>query len=222
MRILLVDDSLPLLRSMRHGLECSGYAIDAVDNGNDGLSYALTGVYEVIVLDLNLPGMDGLSVLREMRRRNCDSHVLIVSARDQVEDRIAGLELGADDYLIKPFSFDELKARIKALVRRKFNDKQPIMKLNGLTIDTSVCEAWSGNDRVTLSPKEFSVLEALCRHRGKILSRDQLIEKTTDYNREISENAIDVVVCGLRKKLKDVGVADMIQTKRGFGYFVNP
>ena len=222
MRILLVDDSLPLLRSLRHGLESSGYAIDAVDNGNDGLSYVLTGVYDVIVLDLNLPGMDGLSVLREMRRRECDTHVLIVSARDQVEDRIAGLELGADDYLIKPFAFDELKARIKALVRRKFNDKQPVMKLNGLTIDTSVCEAWAGNDRIVLSPKEFSVLEALCRHRGKILSRHQLIDKTTDYDREISDNAIDVVVCGLRKKLKDVGVANLIQTKRGFGYFVNP
>ena len=222
MRILLVDDSLPLLRSLRHGLESSGYAIDAVDNGNDGLSYVLTGVYDVIVLDLNLPGMDGLSVLREMRRRECDTHVLIVSARDQVEDRIAGLELGADDYLIKPFAFDELKARIKALVRRKFNDKQPVMKLNGLTIDTSVCEAWAGNDRIVLSPKEFSVLEALCRHRGKILSRHQLIDKTTDYDREISDNAIDVVVCGLRKKLKDVGVEDLIQTRRGFGYFVSP
>ena len=221
MRILLVDDSLPLLRSMRHGLESSGFAIDAVDNGNDGLSYVLSGVYDVIVLDLNLPGMDGLSVLREMRRRLCDTHVLIVSARDQVEDRIAGLELGADDYLIKPFSFDELKARIKALVRRKFNDKQPVLKIDGLTIDTSVCEARTGNDRVALSPKEFSVLEALCRHRGKILSRNQLIDKTTDYDREISENAIDVVVCGLRKKLRDVGVADFIQTKRGFGYFVN-
>lgn len=221
MRILLVDDSLPLLRSMRHGLESSGFAIDAVDNGNDGLSYVLSGVYDVIVLDLNLPGMDGLSVLREMRRRLCDTHVLIVSARDQVEDRITGLELGADDYLIKPFSFDELKARIKALVRRKFNDKQPVLKIDGLTIDTSVCEARTGNDRVALSPKEFSVLEALCRHRGKILSRNQLIDKTTDYDREISENAIDVVVCGLRKKLRDVGVADFIQTKRGFGYFVN-
>ena len=220
MRILLVEDSLPLLRSMRHGLDRSGFAVDAVADGNEGLSYALTGVYDVMVLDLNLPGLDGLSVLREMRRRDCDTHVLIVSARDQVEDRIAGLELGADDYLIKPFSFDELKARIKALVRRKFNDKQPILKINGLTIDTSICEARAGNNRVLLSPKEFSILEALCRHRGTILSRNQLIDKTTDYGREISDNAIEVMVCGLRRKLRDVGIHSLINTKRGFGYFV--
>ena len=118
-------------------------------------------------------------------------------------------------------SFNELKARIKALLRRKFNDKQPILKINGLTIDTSVCEARAGNNRVLLSPKEFSVLEALCRHRGKILSRNQLIEKTTNYGREISDNAIDVVVCGLRRKLKDVGVEGLVNTKRGFGYFVD-
>jgi DNA-binding response OmpR family regulator len=220
MRILIVEDSDSLRRTLKHGLENSGFAVDAVDNGNDGLSYVLSGVYDVVVLDLMLPGRDGLEVLREMRKAGCNTHVLIASARDQVQDRIAGLELGADDYLIKPFSFEELTARIKALIRRRFNDKQVVFKVDELTIDTASCEVRSGNGRIQVSPKEFSVLEALCRHRGNILSRNQLIDKTTGFDREISENAIDVVVCGLRKKLRDAGAPAVIQTKRGFGYFV--
>lgn len=221
MRILIVEDSDPLRRSLSHGLEHCGFAVDAVDNGNDGLQYVLTGVYDVLVLDLMLPGRDGLSVLKEMRRAGSDTHVLIASAKDQVEDRIAGLELGADDYLIKPFSFDELKARIKALIRRRFNDKQVVLDINGLTVDTARCEVHSGENRIALSPKEFAVLEALCRHRGNILSRTQLIDKTTGYDRDISENAIDVAICGLRRKLRDAGVHKLIHTKRGFGYFVD-
>ena len=220
MRVLIVEDSAPLRRSLTLGLGNSGFAVDAVEDGEAGLHYVLTGVYDVVVLDLMLPRRDGLSLLREMRRNDCNSHVLITSAKDQVADRIAGLDLGADDYLIKPFSFDELAARVKALVRRRFNDKQVILELGELRVDTSLREVTAGGTRVPLSPKEFSVLEALCRYRKSVLTRQQLIDRTTGFDRDVSENAIDVAICGLRKKLRAAGIGPFIHTKRGFGYFV--
>ena len=220
MRVLIVEDSAPLRRSLARGLGNTGFAVDAVEDGEKGLQFVLTGVYDVVVLDLMLPGRDGLSVLREMRRNDCNSHVLITSAKDQVADRIAGLDLGADDYLIKPFSFDELTARVKALVRRRFNDKHVVLELAGLRIDTSQREVTADGKRVAVSPKEFSVLEALCRYRKTVLSRQQLIDRTTGFDREVSDNAIDVAVCGLRRKLRSAGVTNFIHTKRGFGYFV--
>lgn len=220
MRVLIVEDSAPLRRSLALGLQNSGFAVDAVEDGETGLQYVLTGVYDVVVLDLMLPRRDGLSLLREMRRGDCNSHVLITSAKDQVADRIAGLDLGADDYLIKPFSFDELAARVKALVRRRFNDKQVVLELGSLRVDTSLREVTARGNRVALSPKEFSVLEALCRYRKSVLSRQQLIDRTTGFDRDVTENAIDVAVCGLRKKLRAAGIPKFIHTKRGFGYFV--
>ena len=220
MRILIVEDSESLRRSLRHGLERSGFAVDSVGDGAEAAGYMRSGVYDVIVLDLMLPGRDGLSLLREMRTAGIDTQVLILSARDQVQDRILGLELGADDYLVKPFAFDELRARIRALVRRNAEDRRTVITVHGVTIDTSSRQVHYNSSHVPLSPKEYGALEALCRHPGQVLSRRQLIEKTTDFDHEITENAIDVMVSGLRRKLRDAGAGNVVRTKRGFGYFV--
>lgn len=221
MRVLIIEDSDALRGSLKTGLIRSGYAVDAVGHGDEGLTYAMSGVYDIIILDLMLPGRDGLSILSELRSAEINTHVLILSAKDQVDDRIRGLDTGADDYLVKPFSFDELKSRLVALVRRRYQDKRPVLSVGGLSIDTGNREVSTKGGVVALSPKEYAVLEAMCRHSGQVLTRQQLIDKTTDFDRDISDNAVEVLVCGLRRKLKDAGIPDLIRTKRGFGYFVS-
>lgn len=220
MRILIVEDSDALRNSLRHGLGRSGYAVDAVGDGAEGLSHGLTGVYDVVVLDLGLPRRDGLSVLTELRRADIKSHVLILSARDQIEDRVEGLRCGADDYLVKPFSFDELKARIEALLRRRYNDKARTLQLDGITLDTVARRVYARNGELDLTAREYAMLEALCRHRGQSLTRGQLIDKTSRSEHECSENAVDVLLSGLRRKLKSVGAGELIRTRRGFGFVV--
>lgn len=220
MRILLVEDSLPLRTSVKVGLEHLHYAVDAVDNGIDALRYAESQVYDLLVLDLMLPGMHGLEVLREMRARGNQSHVLILSALADTDDRVRGLQLGADDYLIKPFAFRELSARIEALLRRHSGVKQPTLSVADLELDTVAREARHAGRSLSLSSKEFAVLEALLRHRGQVLSRAQLICSSHDYQNEVSDNAIEVLISGLRKKLRQAGAGRLIETRRGFGYLV--
>lgn len=221
MRVLIVEDSLSLCASIRHGLERVGYAVDTVSDGLQAGSYIGSGLYDVIVLDLMLPGKDGLTLLREMRAMGNQTHVLILSAMGQVEDRIAGLELGADDYLIKPFAFNELKARIDALVRRRYQAKRPILELGQLRIDTAIRQASVGEQAIALTAKEYVALEALVRHQGQVLSRAQLIERTRNGDSEISENAVEVLISGLRRKLGQAGLPALIHTRRGFGYYVS-
>lgn len=221
MRVLIVEDSLSLCASIRHGLERVGYAVDTVSDGLQAGSYIGSGLYDVIVLDLMLPGKDGLTLLREMRAMGNQTHVLILSAMGQVEDRIAGLELGADDYLIKPFAFNELKARIDALVRRRYQAKRPILELGQLRIDTAIRQASVGGQAIALTAKEYVALEALVRHQGQVLSRAQLIERTRNGDSEISENAVEVLISGLRRKLSQAGLPALIHTRRGFGYYVS-
>ncbi len=221
MRVLIVEDSLSLCASIRHGLERMGYAVDTVSDGLQAGSYIGSGLYDVIVLDLMLPGKDGLTLLREMRANGNQTHVLILSAMGQVEDRIAGLELGADDYLIKPFAFNELKARIDALVRRRYQAKRPILELGQLRIDTAIRQASVGDQAIALTAKEYVALEALVRHQGQVLSRAQLIERTRNGDSEISENAVEVLISGLRRKLSQAGLPALIHTRRGFGYYVS-
>lgn len=220
MRVLVIEDSTSLRASIKHGLERASYAVDTAADGLEASAFLSSGVYDVVVLDLMLPGKHGLQLLKEMREAGDDTHVLILSAMAHTEDRIAGLELGADDYLIKPFAFQELKARIDALVRRRFQLKRPILEAGSLRIDTAIREVRVGDLPVELTAKEYAALEALMRHRGSVLSRTQLIERTRDFDCDITENAMEVLISGLRRKLRKAGADDVVQTRRGFGYFV--
>lgn len=220
MKILVVEDSRKLQKSLSAGLRRLGYAVDIASDGEEGVAFATTGDYDVIVLDLMLPKKSGLEVLQEIRRSKQNPEVLILSARDQTRDRINGLQRGADDYLVKPFSFDELHARIQALVRRRFKQKSPVIAIGKIQIDTSLHIAYLGTDCFPLTPTEMSILEYLALNRGRVISPDKLLNQIFDSNSYSSKNAIEVHVSGLRKKLRFQGVTDLVETRRGFGYLI--
>jgi DNA-binding response OmpR family regulator len=220
MKILLVDDSQRLLRSLSQGLRKLGYAVDLASDGQQGLDLAEAYAYHVIVLDLMLPGVPGLEVLRRLRAGGNGAHVLILSARDRVEDRVKGLQLGADDYLIKPFAFDELCARIQALVRRHHEAKNPVIRLGSLTIDTARREVARDGDALHLTPGEYALLEFLAYRRGRVFSQEQLIEHLHRSDSDVSSNVIQVLVSGLRKRIHALGEPAIVRTRRGFGYYV--
>lgn len=217
MRILLIEDSERLRGAVARGLRKEGYAVDEAKDGKEGLWLVSENPYDVVVLDLGLPQIDGLTVLRRMREKDVRSHVLILSARDQVEDRVQGLTLGADDYLTKPFSFDELTARIRALLRRNYNAKSPILKVGEVALTTATRRVTVGEREVKLTPREYALLEILLFRAGEVVSRQELWESLYEFEAEVSSNVVDVMVCSLRKKLGNDGV---IQTKRGHGYIV--
>jgi DNA-binding response OmpR family regulator len=220
MKILVIEDSPKLQKSLRAGLRRLGYAVDVAGDGVEGSSYALSSDYDVIVLDLMLPRKSGLDVLREIRQSKRNSEVLILSARDQTLDKITGLQLGADDYLVKPFSFDELHARIQALVRRRFNQKSPLLSIGELTIDMSLHIAFRGAECFPFTPTEMSILEYLALNRGRVISPETLHDQVYDANSYSSRNAIEVHISGLRKKLRAQNLHNLVRTKRGFGYFI--
>lgn len=217
MRILLIEDSERLRGAVASGLRKEGYAVDEAKDGKEGLWMVSENPYDVVVLDLGLPQIDGLTVLRRMREKDVRSHVLILSARDQVEDRVQGLTLGADDYLTKPFSFDELTARIRALLRRNYNAKSPILRVGEVALTTATRRVTVGEREVELTPREYALLEILLFRAGEVVSRQELWESLYEFEAEVSSNVVDVMVCSLRKKLGNDGV---IQTKRGHGYLV--
>ncbi len=220
MKILLVDDSQRLLRSLSQGLKKLGYGVDLAGDGEHGLDLAETYEYHVIVLDLMLPGLPGLEVLRRLRTRGNSAHILILSARDRVEDRVKGLQLGADDYLVKPFAFDELCARIQALVRRHHQAKNPIVRLGSLDIDTARRQVSRDGAALHLTPSEYALLEFLAYHRGHAFSQEQLVEHLHRSDSDVSSNVIQVLVSGLRKKIHARGEPPILRTRRGFGYLV--
>lgn len=220
MKVLVVEDSKKLQKSLQAGLRRLGYAVDIAGDGAEALSFALASEYDIIILDLMLPKKSGLDVLREIRASRRRPEVLILSARDQVPDRIAGLQLGADDYLVKPFAFDELHARIQALVRRRFNQKSPQIVLGRLTLDTSLHIAYCGADCFAFTPTEMSILEYLALNRGRVVSPETLHNQIYDANSYSSRNAIAVHISGLRKKLGERGMRELVRTKRGFGYYI--
>ncbi len=220
MKILVVEDSKKLQKSLRAGLRRLGYAVDVAADGEEGTAFAIHGEYDVIVLDLMLPRKSGLDVLRDIRASKRNTEVLILSARDQTRDRIAGLQQGADDYLVKPFSFDELHARIQALVRRRFKQKSPIIDLGPISIDTSLHIAYHGAECFDFTPSEMSILEYLAFNRGRVVSPETLLNQINDANSYSSRNAIEVHISGLRKKLRAEKIDGLIKTKRSFGYFV--
>jgi DNA-binding response OmpR family regulator len=220
MRVLFIEDSPPLQDAVARGLRQSGYAVDVCGDGPDGLLHARTTEYDVIVLDLMLPGRDGLSVLRSLRDSGCRTHVLILTAMDAVEDRVRGLRAGADDYLVKPFAFDELLARVAALARRCHGAKNPIIRVDDLVIDTGARRVERGGAAITLTPREYALLEYLGYRAGISVSRLELEEHLYDEDRPVMSNAVDSAVCALRAKL-DVGSRrPVVHTRRGFGYML--
>jgi len=220
MKLLIVEDSERLLRSLGTGLRRMGWAVDMLTDGAEGLEFARLNDYDVIVLDLMLPTMDGLTVLQRLRELGRQTHVLILSAKDRVEDRIRGLQLGADDYLIKPFSFDELCARLQALARRRYKAKNPGLKLGNIVVNTAARSVMRGTEPVPLTAAEYCLLEHLALNRGRVLSREQLIDALHDSDSCPGPNVIEVLICTLRKKIDRAGAASVVSTRRGYGYCI--
>jgi DNA-binding response OmpR family regulator len=218
--VLVIEDSSRLRRSLCNGLRHEGFAVDGTGDGLEGLRYAEVYPYEVIVLDLMLPSMDGFTILKQLRSQGKDTHILILSAKDQLEDRLRGLNLGADDYLVKPFEFEELCARLRALMRRRYQTKNPSIQLGDLTIDTAQRAACLGEQPLSLTRNEYALLESLAFSRGRVLSRDLLRDQLYTSDADISSNVIDVVICTLRKKIRAAGGPAVIRTVRGQGYLV--
>lgn len=221
MKILVIEDSERLRRALKEGLTRSGFVADLAGDGEEGLAFIETNEYDVVVLDILMPRMDGLKMLKRIRKAGNDVHVLILSARDQLEDRIEGLDSGADDYLVKPFSFDELVARIRSLGRRRHSGKSPQIRVGRVVLDTTRKDLFIDDRELRLTHAEYNVIEQLMRGRGRVLSKAQLLEGIHDSDTYATSNLVEVIISGLRKKLRNAGIEDLIQTRRGFGYFVD-
>ena len=216
-RILVVEDDAPLGEGVKAGLEDAGHVVDWVRDGRHGREALANGEYAAAILDLGLPRLDGLALLREIRARNDATPVLILTARDTVEDRVRGLDAGADDYLVKPFALDELKARMRSLSRRAAGHATNCIARRGVEMDLeSRRVTWKGKP-VELAPREFAVLEALLANPGRTLSRAQLEERLYPWGREVESNAVEVHVHHLRGKL----APELIRTVRGLGYVID-
>lgn len=214
MRLLLVEDDAMIGAAAREGLRQEGHAVDWVRDGVEAQAAAANGVYDLVLLDLGLPRRDGLSVLRTLRAKGNTVPVLIITARDAVSDRVAGLDAGADDYLVKPFDLDELAARVRAVLRRRAGRASAVLHLGELEIDTAARRVrWKGRD-VVLSAREYALLEALADRPGAFLSRAQLEERLYGWDEEVASNAVEVHIHALRRKLDPA----LIRNVRGLGY----
>ncbi|MFJ5766404.1 response regulator transcription factor [Lysinibacillus sp. NPDC093210] len=220
MRILVVEDELDLQEAIAEGLRLEGYAVDTCNNGEDAYELAYVENYDLIILDLNLPKMDGLEVLEKLREENKELKVLILSARSTVNEKVKGLDIGANDYLTKPFAFVELEARIRNLLRRKFVQEHILLSCGNINIDLSKRSAFVGEEELILTKKEFALLEYFLFNQGKIVSQEELIEHIWDGNADSFSSAIRVHIATLRKKMKALLDYDPIRTKIGEGYFI--
>jgi DNA-binding response OmpR family regulator len=219
-KLLLIEDSQRLRKSLSEGLRRSGFAVDLAADGEAGARFALATEYDVIVLDLMLPKVDGLSVLQALRDRNRQTPVLILSAKDQVQDRIRGLELGADDYLVKPFAFDELHARLQALIRRRYESRNPIIRLGRIELNTSLHQLRCAGVEIKLTPHELALLEYLALNRGRVITLRSLEDHLYASDAAVSSNAIEAHVSALRRKLRAASGTELVKTRRGFGYYI--
>jgi two-component system OmpR family response regulator len=222
MRILVVEDELKMAGLLRRGLVEEGHAVDVTRTGDDAVWMAGATEYDAIVLDLMLPGIDGIEACRRMRENGVWAPVLMLTARDGVGDRVAGLDAGADDYLPKPFSFAELLARLRAVARRGRVERPVVLEVGDLRLDPATRKAWRGADEVKLSPKEFALLETFMRRPGQVLSRYQLLEHAWDYAYENRSNVVDVYVRYLRAKIDRPFGRESLETVRGVGYRLRP
>jgi DNA-binding response OmpR family regulator len=218
MRILVAEDYLPIQKAVAKGLREAGYAVDVTGDGAEGLWYAQNNDYDVIILDLMLPNMDGLTILKRLRVEGRPAHVLVLTARDRVADRVEGLDLGADDYLTKPFAFEELLARVRALARRAYCAKNPCLGIDDLRIETTRRRVWRGDDEVSLTPREYALLEYLAMRAGQVVTRTDIWEHAYEFNSEADSNVVDVYIGHLRRKIERPGRVQLILTVRGRGY----
>jgi len=218
MRILVVEDEPGIAQFVCQGLSEAGYAVDVARDGNAGLDYALATAYDMIVLDVLLPGMDGLTLLKRLRHHGSRVPVLLLTARDGVDDRITGLDSGADDYLTKPFAFGELLARIRVLLRRPPLQAETVLRMRDLELDTACHKVRRAGQHIDLSPREFTLLEYLMRHPGQVLTRTQIAEHIWNFDFYSESNVVDVYIGYLRRKLDRGFDCPMIQTVRGVGY----
>jgi len=218
MRVLLIEDYRPLQASLTKGLREAGFAVDVTGEGREGLWYAMNNDYDVIILDLMLPGMDGLSILSKLRAEGRQNHVLILTAKDTLQDKVKGLNLGADDYLIKPFAFEELLARLRALVRRAYAKKNPCVEVGDLRIELTSQRVWRGKEELNLTPREYALLEHLAMHTGQTISRTDIWEHVYEFGSAASSNVVDVYIGYLRSKIERPGKPVLIHTVRGRGY----
>ena len=220
MRLLLIEDHKPLVRALRKGLEEEGFAVDTAFDGEEGAYKAQTADYDVIILDLMLPKEDGLSLLQRWRRAGLKSHVLVLTARSGIDDKVRGLNLGADDYLTKPFELEELLARLRALVRRGHQIKDPVVRVHDLEIDTASRTVKRGGQSVHLTPREYALLEFLAFHRGKVVTRSMIWEHLYDEHDESTSNVVDVYIRYLRNKIDRDFEQPLILTRWGEGYML--
>ena len=218
MRILLIEDYVPLQTAIVRGFREAGYSVDAASDGRAGACFAETGDYDVIVLDIMLPKKDGWTILEQLRECGKQTHVLMLTAKDQLADRIRGFKLGTDDYLVKPFAFEELLARVAALIRRKYNCKSPVVRVADLEIDRNTRTVHRAGQRIDLSARELSLLEFLAMRPGRVVSRDEIWEHVYDFSSIPGSNVIDVYIRLLRRKLERTDWPRLIHTRRGQGY----
>ncbi|MEZ5532923.1 MAG: response regulator transcription factor [Steroidobacteraceae bacterium] len=218
MRVLYVEDSPRLARSVAAALERSGYAVDTAADGEEGLWRIETATYDAIVLDIMLPKIDGLTVLKRMRAAGSDAHVLLLTARDTVADRVEGLRIGADDYLVKPFALEELLARVEALCRRAYGAKQTVIQVGDVVIDTLQRTVTRAGRTIELTAREYNLVEYLARRRGEVVPRADIEEHLYNDATSPVSNAVDSAVCILRRKLAGGNGLPLIRTRRGLGY----
>jgi DNA-binding response OmpR family regulator len=218
MRLLLVEDSPRLQRSLTTALKKAGYAVDVAGDGEEGLWLATSNDYDTVILDIMLPRLDGLSMLERLRAGGKLTHVLLLTAKDTVEDRVRGLRKGADDYLVKPFALDELLARVEALCRRSYGTKRTRIVLGELTIDTGARTVTLASTPVELTPREYALLEYLALRQGQVVSRSEIEHHIYDDSADPLSNVVDSAICTLRKKMTPPGAKPLIHTRRGHGY----
>ena len=221
MRILIVEDDQKILSALKRGLERQSYAVDAVDNGDDGEAMATSQPYDLVILDRMLPGTDGLSILKSMREISIQTPVLLLTAKDKVLDRAEGLNAGADDYLVKPFAFVELIARVRALLRRPLGMQETELKHAGVELNRDTFSASRNNKTIELTAKEFALLEYLVSNPSKIHTKDHLMQHVWDYDADILPNTVEVYIGYLRAKIDKPfpDLPNLINTRRGFGYY---
>jgi heavy metal response regulator len=218
MRILVVEDEKKVASFIKKGLEEEGYAVDVAADGEEGLAMALTRVHDLIVLDIRLPKLDGLRVLQMLRQDDVTAPVLLLTVRATIEDKVLGLDAGADDYLTKPFAFQELVARVRALLRRRTETEPTILRIGDLTLDPARRTVSRGGEKLDLTPREFALLDYFMRNPGRVLTRTMIAEHVWDYSFDTSTNVIDVYVNYLRKKIDAGAVPKLLHTVRGVGY----
>ncbi len=220
MRILVVEDEHRIGTTIKKGLELEKYAVDLAFDGRDGLDLATTEEYDCLILDLMLPGIDGINICKKLRQDSIHTPILVLTAKSQTEDKILGLNSGADDYLTKPFSFEELLARVRALIRRPSGSQNPVLKTGDLELDTISYLVERGGREISLSGKEYSLLEYLMRHSGKIISKEQIISHVWNYDDDVLPNTVEVYIRKLRQKIETPfkNKKLLLKTIRGFGY----